>query len=62
MKYVAQIVGAICLTALIGGCMSMIYLLDNTQKKNSQIVAVECVKAGGEWVYSWPNFECIRKK
>lgn len=60
MKYVAQIIGTLCITALVGGCMVMIYESDASRFAAHERIAVECVKSGGQWVRSFVAFECVR--
>lgn len=60
MKYVAQSVGWICVTLMVGGCMAMAYLSDKDSRASKNAVAIACVQGGGQWVSSWRVFECVR--
>lgn len=59
MKHLSEIVFVLCVTAVVGGCGYVAYKSDEARLGRDEALALECVKAGNQWISSWGKYECV---
>lgn len=58
MKHLTEIVAIVCISAFFG----LVGLFAIRVVEGADAIGVECVKAGGEWLRNWGQYECVRSK